>query len=350
MRMRRAAIAALVSAAALTAGCTVAVVGSPVPVAGRSAGASTPAPVKPLMRSTVTVTRRTAAPVVRSNITAALVDVQRFVTGSVWTAGKSPSPTGFVAVSGDDGQFAGTLAFSESAGASHYSLTQAVSVSGIGSSETLALTVRGSSSNPRTIVDVLHHPTNPTHDYLLTGEAFRAVAPTPWVTVPAEFGNGIDCVLPGRSTVCEVVTDLLANQKLNPQLPTNKATKAPGTTTITSAITVRQLLGLGVWRLRNATGTAVIRRATKAELDLALVPVTIVYRTAAGRPKGKPNSMTIKGQVTVAGSPVSIDLAWAEQPLVRIKDGTLPVPTKALYTVLDAGQAKQLAALQRQSE
>ena len=296
--------------------------------------------------TTTTVTRTSTTPPIRRDITASITPVRLFVTGASLNGGKVPKATDVLDVT-TDGDVTGRLAVAQTAGKSSLSTTATVSTRNAGDRSELALTIRTTSSDPNSTVDILHRPGNSSIDYLLTGNNFRSVAPTPWVTVPQQFGNGIGCVMPGRQTVCEVTADLLANQKLDPQLPSNSATTSSGVTTIHSAITVRQVLALDVWRMQSASAPAVLKRAAKADLDLTLVPVVLQYNNNAGPLLGRPKLMTLSGTFTVAGVEASIDLNWSESVGGQADQVDLPVPTRALYTPLTSKQAKALLAVEQ---
>ncbi len=299
--------------------------------------------------STVTVTRTTAVPVTRTDISSAVELVRNYVTGAVWNRGRVPTSTAVVPVDDEAAGVTGRLTYSESAGRSSYSRSQTVEARGIGNATTFELTTRSTSTDARTVVDVLHRSGNPRHDYLLTGDAYRSVAPTPWVTVPAGFGNGLGCAVPGRQVVCQVTADVLANQALDPSMPTNTATGSTGTGKISSAITLRQLLALDVWRLRTAAAP-LATGGTPSHLDRTLIPVVLSYDATPGSTRGKPDRLTVDGSVTIGGIEVVIDLVWDETGVVNTKDIHLPVPTKAIYTVLDATAAQRLSAIAARSE
>ncbi|QNK81802.1 hypothetical protein [Nakamurella sp. PAMC28650] len=298
---------------------------------------------------TVTVTRTSVVPAKRTDITAAIAQVRDYVTGAVWNHGQVPGATAALAVDSEAGNLTGRLAYSESVDGASYSRTQSVVATGIGDPATFEMTTRSGSTDPGTLVDVLHRSGNPRHDYLLTGGALRSVAPTAWVTVPARFGNGLGCVVPGRQVLCQVTADLLANQALDPSLPTNTSTTSAGTDAISSAITLRQLLALDVWRLRTA-GASLAGRIPAADLDRTLMPVTLSYDALPGSTQGRPGMLTVSGAVVVGGVRISVDLRWDETATIGGEEIHLPVPTKAVYTVLDAVQARRLAALAGRSE
>lgn len=285
----------------------------------------------------------------RTDITSSIGPVRNYVTGALWNHGRVPTATAVLPVPYEASGVTGRLTYSESAGRPAYSRAQTVQASGLGNAATFAMTTRSTSTDPRTVLDVLHRSGNPRHDYLLTGEAYRSVAPTAWVTVPAGFGNGLGCALPGRQVVCQVSADLLANQALDPSMPTNTSTTTTGTTSISSAITLEQMLALDVWRLR-AVVAALPARVTAAELDRTLIPVTLSYDARPGPARGRPHKLTIDGAVTVGGIKVVIDLVWDETGSSATKDLDLPVPTKALYTILNAAAARQLWAIAARSE
>lgn len=299
--------------------------------------------------STVTVPRTSIAAPVRTDITASLRNVQKFVTGSLWTGGRVPGKGDIVPIPAEEAFVNGRLSFTETVGRTGFSRSTQVTADRMGAPDTIGLTIRSTSTDPRTTVDVLHRNGNAKRDYLLTGDGYRAAAPTPWVTVPAQFGNGAACVLPGRATVCQVVADLLANQRLSPSMPTNTTADKGGTTTIRSAITVRQLLVLDSWRLKREAGPALLAKASRAEVDQTLIPVTIGYVRSAAHRTGRPISMLISGRVSIAGTALAIDLNWSEKRGTGTTELTYPVPTRALYTPLDAKQAKRLTQLIGQS-
>ena len=330
--MMRRASTLVVVLAALLAGC----------VAG-PAVSSAPSTITAAPTTAVT-TRTTTVPPARRDITAALTPVRQFVTGAALNDGKVPKPTDLVDVT-TDGDVTGRLTITQAAGRAKLSTSTTVSSRNAGYPSVVGVTVRSTSTDPASTIDVLHRSGNAKVDYLLTGDRFRSVAPTPWVTVPQQYGNAIGCVLPGRQTVCEVTADLLKNQKLDPQLPSNSATKGSGVTTIRSAITVRQVLALGAWRMTKSLTPGAVAKAPAADLDLTLVPVVLQYNSAAGPLSGRPKTMTVLGAFTVGGVSASIDLTWSESVGAQADEVDLPVPTKALYTTLNAKQAKSLFAL-----
>lgn len=290
-----------------------------------------------------------AASAKRTDISSSIGPVRNYVTGAVWNHGRLPTTTAVLPMEYEASGVTGRLTYSESAGRSAYGRTQIVEARGLGNAATFEMTTRSTSTDPRTVLDVLHRSGNPRHDYLLTGEAYRSVAPTAWVTVPAAFGNGLGCAVPGRQVVCQVSADLLANQALDPSMPTNTSTTSTGTTSISSAITLRQLLDLQIWRLRAAVAP-LPARVTAAELDRTLIPVTLSYDARPGPAKGRPHKLTIDGAVTVGGIKIAIDLVWEETGSSPTRDIDLPVPTKALYTILNTAAAQQLSAINERSE
>lgn len=298
---------------------------------------------------TVTLTRTTAVPAQRTNISGAITQVHDYVTGAAWNSGRVPGPSTVVTVDHEAAQMTGRLTYSESAGAASYGRTQTVETRGVGNAATFEMTTRSSSADPGTVLDVLHRSGNARHDYLLTGDAYRAAAPTAWVTVPAQFGNGFGCALPGRQVVCQVTVDLLANQALDPSMPTNTSRTSNRTGWISSAITMRQLLALDIWRLRTA-GAALARKVPASDLDRTLIPVTLSFDALPGSTVGRPEKLTINGTVAVGGVRIAIDLLWDEAGVRSAKEIDLPVPTKAVYTVLNAAQARQLAVMAGRSE
>jgi hypothetical protein len=299
---------------------------------------------------TVTVTSTSTVPAKRTDISSSIELVQGYVTGAVWNHGRVPAATAVVPLDPAAATVTGRLAYSESAGRSAYSRTQTVETTGAGNAATFEMTTRSSSTDPRTVLDVLHRSGNPRHDYLLTGDAYRAVAPTAWVTVPAGFGNGLGCAVPGRQVLCQVSADLILNQALDPSMPTNTATSSAGTGSISSAITLRQLLALDIWRLRTAVAP-LTAKATAAELDRTLIPVMLSYDARSGSTQGRPHRLTVNGAVAVGGGKITVDLVWDETGTgAAAKEIDLPVPTKALYTVLGAAAAQQLSAIAARSE
>ena len=299
--------------------------------------------------SALTVPGTTIAALVRTDISASLRNVQKFVTGSLWTGDTFPGKGDTIPIPAEEAFVNGRLSFTETVGRTSFSRSTQVTADRMGAPDTIGLTIRSTATDPRTTVDVLHRNGNPGRDYLLTGDGYRAAAPTPWVTIPAQFGNGAACVLPGRATVCQVVADLLANQRLSPSMPANTTADKGGTTTIRSAITVRQLLALDSWRFKKETGLALLAKASRDEADRTLIPVTIGYVRSAAHRTGRPTSMLISGKVSIAGTVLSIDLNWSEKRVTGTTELAYPVPTKALYTLLDAKQAKRLTQLVGQS-
>lgn len=323
----------------LTGGCV-----APQGIGSHSSAGLTTGP-----NATVTVTSTTVVAAERTDISKSVGQTRDYVTGALWNGGRVPGATSVVAVDDGASTIIGRLSYAETAGRASYRTVQTVQASGVGNPALFEMTTRSSSSDPATVVDVLHRSGNPKHDYLLTGEAFRAVAPTPWVSVPAGFGNGLGCALPGRKVVCEVTADLLANQRLDPSMPTNRVVVANGVGTLSSAITLRQLLASSIWRLRTAVAPAVAR-ASVAELDRTLIPVTLSYDARPGPATGRPAKLTLNGTVTVGGVVLTIDLTWDETSSGSLKELGLPVPTKAIYTVLNSAQTARLAALAARSE
>ncbi|SDO54948.1 hypothetical protein SAMN04515671_1295 [Nakamurella panacisegetis] len=295
-------------------------------------------------RTTTMVTLTTTESPARKDITAPINAVREFVTGAAQNDGRIPRSSDLVDVT-TDGDVSGRLTVTQMAGKSTISTSQMVTSRNAGYPSVVGVTIRSTSSDPASTIDILHRSSNAGVDYLLTGNDFRSVARTPWVTVPARYGNGLGCVLPGRQTVCEVTADLLKNQKLDPQLPSNSAVTGAADTTIRSAITVRQVLALGVWRMQKTISPAVLAKAGANELDRTLVPVVLQYNNSAGPLLGRPKTMTVRGRFTVAGVSASIDLTWSESVGGQTDEVDLPAPTKALYTVLNAKQARALFAL-----
>jgi len=315
------------------------------PIAGAPARATGPSGVPlSIASTTLTVDSPTALPLVVTDISRSINAVRGFASGANWFGGVAPGPLDRVEVPPSDGDVEGQLSVTAAAGAAAVSMSQIISVTGVGNPLSMALTIRGSSSDAGTLVDILHRPTNPGVDYLLTGDALRAVAPTPWVTVPAQFGSGTGCIVPGRQVICQVTADLLANQQLVPSMPTNSSIPGPGFTTIHSAITVRQLLSLDAWMLRRTAGDAFVKAASKSDLDLTLVPITLVYENSIDHLFGRPVYLTINAAVTVSGQQLSFNLQWNESIGGQNSEIGLAAPTRSLYTVLDATKAAALHA------
>lgn len=307
------------------------------------------APSRATASVTVTVTSTTIVAAKQTDISSWIQQVRDYVSGALWNNGRVPGATSTVHLDADAVEVTGRLTYSQSVGRSSYRRVQTLQAQGIGDPSIFEMTTRSGSTDPDTVVDVLHRSGNPGHDYLLTGAAYRVVAPTAWLTVPAQFGNGLGCTMPGRQVVCEVTADLLANQKLDPSMPTNSAATSAGAGSISSAITVRQLLALDVWQLRTEVAPAVVK-ATAAELDRTLIPVTLSYDVPTGSAQGRPTRLRINAAVTVGGIAITIDLGWDETASGSVKEIALPVPTKALYTVLTADQRKQLAVISARGE
>ena len=318
---------AVLAAATVLAGCAT----------PRGTNAS-PTPTAP---TTTTVTRTTTTPPPRTDISAAVTVVKNFVTGARLNNGQVPSPTDVLDAT-TDGDVTGRMTITQTAGKTSSSSTETVSTRNAGVSSLFELTIRTTSNHPDSTIDILHRPGHFLVDYLLTGSSYRNLAPTPWVTVPEQFGNGIGCVVPGRKTVCQVVDDLLRNQRLDPSMPTNRTATAGGVTTIQSAVTVRQLLALDAWQMRSTLSAAAVQRGSVADLDRTLIPVTLSYIDDASAPAGRPRSLTMSGRFTVAGVAASIDLSWSESVGARVGELELPVPTRALYTPLNSAQANAL--------
>ncbi len=244
------------------------------------------------------------------------------------------------------GDYTGTLTVTASVGRASVSSVSSVAVERAGVKESFWVTIRTASTDPARVVDVLHRSGNPERDYLLTGKAYRSVLPTEWATVPQQFGVGLGCLMPGRSVACSVVDLLEKNQTAEHALPVNSATTSGTVVTLTSGVTVRQLIGLPDWPLPTST-KALLARATEQELDRTLVGVTLTYSNSVAERKGRLTGFTVSGSFTLDGTAATARLSWTDgndDKVVAASDA-LAVPTRAVYTPLTATQAKALAAI-----
>ncbi len=292
---------------------------------GGSAGSASASPVA----------RAESAPsAVDPAVASALTAAKDYLTGAVY--GGDP----------DSGlaDYTGILRVDQALGGRHDRLAADVRVSGTPGE--LSVTVRRTSNNAGRTVDVVHRPGNPQRDYLLLGSDYKAVAPTAWVTVPAEFGRGVGCSMPARG-FCEVIDDLIANQRLTEPLPTNTVAAGSATLTVTSAITVRQALRLGVWSLVSAV-KPLLAKASAQELDHTLIGVTLVAADSSATVPGRVSALRFSGSFTVGGTAATFVTTWTEgQDQTQLNQASkIPIPSRALYTPLTAAQVRKLTALQ----
>ena len=282
------------------------------------------------------VARAESAPLtVDPAVGSALTTAKDYLTGAVYDG----DPDSGLA------DYTGMLRVDEKLGGRDDRLATDVRVSGTPGE--LSVTVRRTSNDAGRTVDVLHRPGNPQRDYLLLGSDYKAVAPTAWVTVPAEFGRGVGCGMPARGFACEVIDDLIANQRLVEPLPTNTVATGSASLTVTSAITVRQALHLSVWSFVSA-GKPLLAKASAQELDHTLIGVTLVAADSSATVPGRLSSLKFGGSFTVGGTAATFVTSWTEgQDQTQLNQANkIPIPSRALYTPLTDAQVKKLTALQ----
>ncbi|TCP53246.1 hypothetical protein EV191_105313 [Tamaricihabitans halophyticus] len=91
----------------------------------------------------------------------------------------------------------------------------------------------------------LFHPAGSNRDYLLLGEHYRKLAPTPWVTLPTSYDGAINdvCLLPGKMGLCKMIDSISLTAKEGGPNITKMGYRNPdGSVNLLSNVTVENFI------------------------------------------------------------------------------------------------------------